>query len=53
MGTGTTKRRKKEGVFDRINEKLLPIPSKKTNWEISFSFSKCQQLPLLRLPKNL
>ncbi len=35
-GTGTTKRRKKEGVFDRINEKRVPIPSKKTSWEISF-----------------
>jgi hypothetical protein len=34
MGTGTPKRRKKEGEFDRINEKHLPIPSKKTSWEI-------------------
>ena len=34
MGTGTPKRRKKEGEFDRINEKRLPIPSKKTSWEI-------------------
>ena len=36
VGTGTPKRRKKEGVFDRINEKRLPIPSKKTSWEMSF-----------------
>ena len=49
MGTGTPKRRKKEGVFDRINEKRLLIPSKTT----IFSFSKCQHLPLLRLTKDL
>jgi hypothetical protein len=27
IGTGTPKRRKKEGVFDRINEKGLPVPT--------------------------
>jgi hypothetical protein len=40
MGTGTTKKRKKEGVFDRFNEKHLPTPSKKTSWEISFFLLK-------------
>jgi hypothetical protein len=34
MGTGIPKIRKNEGVFDRIDEKRLPIPSKKTCWEI-------------------
>jgi hypothetical protein len=34
VGTGTPKRRKKEGVFDGINEKGLPVPTQKTSWEI-------------------
>jgi hypothetical protein len=33
MGTGTPKRRLKEGVFDRINEKHVLIPSERTCWE--------------------
>ena len=45
MGTGTPKRRKKEGEFDRINEKRLPIPSKKTCWEI--------HLHLLEMPASV
>ena len=45
MGTGTPKRRKKEGEFDRINEKHLPIPSKKTCWEI--------HLHLLEMPASV
>jgi hypothetical protein len=49
MGNGTPKRRKKEGAFDRINKKGLPIPSQKTSWEIYLFLTPPAKKTLLTL----
>ena len=51
VGTGTPKRRKKEGVFDGINEKGLPVPTQKTSWEIYLFLLKMPASAELRAPK--
>jgi len=52
IGTGTPKRRKKEGVFDRINEKGLPVPTQKTSWEIYLFLLKMRQKNICDTPHH-